>query len=644
MIFYDDLYTFIQYRLNISSLFAVFRFKGVLLMAKKEVLRCFLLGIVVSSCAPRKFNNSATNSKTNPNVGSLYKGPEGSLNEQENLKLWNQFCTDKKQPNTELVRPVPNYENLFVKAAEAKLNIVEPQSFSLYSDIMYHYKSEPPAGKKKETHDFLSYLCGEFRDRATMIQAKLVWVSKISLLPTADDFSYDAKESPWTQLTTRGYLRFINISNQIYTAREELLKGESVFLGQGLNLDKPVPAFSQCEIKYIMKNYVFLKNPKTDNPFPGIKNYETGFKGWSQVCSQEDKDTYLTFRGDSNIKPNSPESNGMIFHARSIASRCTAEKKAKSWDELVKVSTKRHERAKKSAEEFNQPEPQKLSEMGRPLRDEECKEYFEKPFQKRWIQARAGLGTWMLHSNESNAAFENAGYNVTVFPHSEAALRPLDFRYFLNWSDPAQSTSLLQGNLIPGWQDFWLNSDLGITNLALKADANKKNNFLYERLRNAVNRHTNWYAAAFNDGGTLNRDQAYSPFVASSYEMSKSDGFTAPGVTVKMQGDGKKHWMFIFKVKKSNWYTSQDASTFTTPDFEKMWFDERSLGTESLAKEERAWDRLGTAMEDELESVLYLHNIDATATNFDSFMTDKMKKKKLKIDQLNHEEFMSSAN
>ena len=43
-----------------------------------------------------------------------------------------------------------------------------------------------------------------------------------------------------------------------------------------------------------------------------------------------------------------------------------------------------------------------------------------------------------------------------------------------------------------------------------------------------------------------------------------------------------------------------------------MWFDETSFGTTGLAKNEHAWDRLGTAMEGEYDSIVYLHNITKT--------------------------------
>ncbi len=45
-----------------------------------------------------------------------------------------------------------------------------------------------------------------------------------------------------------------------------------------------------------------------------------------------------------------------------------------------------------------------------------------------------------------------------------------------------------------------------------------------------------------------------------------------------------------------------------------MWLDETSLGTTDLAKEEGAFDRLGTALEHEQDSILYLHNICSNGT------------------------------
>ena len=136
----------------------------------------------------------------------------------------------------------------------------------------------------------------------------------------------------------------------------------------------------------------------------------------------------------------------------------------------------------------------------------------------------------------------------------------------------------------------------------------------FERLRDSVNRHTDWYASGYDDGSTPLREQAYSPFVASSYEMSASDAFTAPGATVKSPADGCKHWMFVFKLKKDKWYNAQSIVEKKPIDFNYHWLDETSLGTNYLADSEHAFDRLGTALEGEMDVILYLHNITVGGT------------------------------
>ena len=92
--------------------------------------------------------------------------------------------------------------------------------------------------------------------------------------------------------------------------------------------------------------------------------------------------------------------------------------------------------------------------------------------------------------------------------------------------------------------------------------------------------------------------------------MSASDAFTAPGTTVNAPADGCKHWMFVFKLKKSQWYNTLTIKSKTPVDFNTNWFDETSLGTNGLADSERALDRLGTALEGEMDSILYLHKLN----------------------------------
>ena len=306
----------------------------------------------------------------------------------------------------------------------------------------------------------------------------------------------------------------------------------------------------------------------------------------SGKCSTDDLVDYYDFRGDSNFKPNSPESNGMIWYTLYVASNCRNLKSA----------------AAPSA-----------SAQGKPtmVDDEVCRSYFERPFSTRWNAARAGLATWMLYDKKHSEKFaDDSHQQVVVYPHKFTSpdwQRPFSYGF-------AQGGEQLNKYIVSG-QNAMQANDL-LFNSAAGMGTSKGAEFAYQRLRDAVNRHTNWYKSAWDDqlGGAKSfRDQAYSPLVASSYEMSESDNFTACGITVPCPPDGFKHWMFVFRVKGGNWYTTKSLAENKPIDFAKMWFDETSFGTTGLAKKERAWDRLGTAMEDELEggAILYLHNITA---------------------------------
>ena len=179
----------------------------------------------------------------------------------------------------------------------------------------------------------------------------------------------------------------------------------------------------------------------------------------------------------------------------------------------------------------------------------------------------------------------------------------------------------LQGQFLDEWesnyQQYWTQADIGANDVFGIGTANVDLKLAFERLRDTVNRHTDWYASGYDDtfGVDPNKqigrkfEAFYSPYVASSYEMSESDQFAQPGVTVKAPIDDRKHMMFVFKVHKDNWYNTDSLKEGKKVDFEKHWIDETTFGTNYLANKERAWDKLGTALEGEFETIIYLHNL-----------------------------------
>lgn len=541
-----------------------------------------LLLLTLAACKTPGDINSGSSLRDDESESALanppYAGPPvpGELE----TNVWGQYCVGEQSDPGSI--PGPNYATADVQNAAKVLSSMAENSFFLYSQINFHYKNTQitrPANVTKTAHEFLVYLCGEFRDRPSMIEAKIRWVNRTNYLPTKLQPQIDPSKEIWSQIVASSYGPYLKLSNAYYNAKQAAITTKHTF-GTIAGVDKAVSGLTVCETKFMFGEYVDENKP-WDNLAAFTQKYEA-FKG--EKCTQADLDYYYDFRGDSNMKPNSPESNGMIWHSISVALQCSSTTKART-----------------TPKTFPGGIVQKIV-----LTDADCADYFKNPFMSRWNAARAGLGAWMLHSNATLNTFSDTQDTVTVVPAwgTSTARRPHSFKTFSG-----------DGAFVPGWQGQWANANIGMESLLTQENPSVDiKEQIYVRLRDAVDRHTDWYASGYDDMMNQKRErtQAYSPFVASSYEMSKSDMFTAPGFTVQSSdpnAQAYKHYMYIFKIHKDKWYTTTSLAEGKPLDFDSMWFDETSFGTTQLAKDERAWDRLATPLESELDSILYLHNI-----------------------------------
>ncbi len=677
--------------------------------------------------------------------------PPVTTTPQQDEAIWKEYCGSVPRNSTQT--PMPNYSSAKIKSVVKTLTMISPFSYYFYSGPMYAYglkvgkeQTAVPANfpnvpeiynGKKNAHAFLTILCGEFRDRPSLIEAKINWVRKLYTMPVTAQKPIKVKEDLWPQVSAQSYRPYITNTRAIFAAKQHFLRqtNQSALIGNTnkakYDEDEPVQPFSVCETKFIFKRYVeqnavfggpmdfdavgatqagggrnvAAEGESTDAalqaciagggtpefcasqpsagvaampimpPGPDIEVGDGEFEGeeenfeqtkqtatkmgqpllmylkqygkFKKQCPKADLDYFYDFRGDSNFKPNSPESNGMIWYSSTITSACMR----KDGKFVLKDKVKDRFAADPDI----------------------CEKYFKEPFKYRWSAARAGLATWMMHDQQYDQTFAESNENVTVYPHLDPMTKPFGYKMVvrdeplypfystiekneqgqvIGWDDDGKQKVLEGDELakalageeqaikeyndykanweakqankpkdevlfswIPKFADnhaeFWKRKDLGFNDVvgfnATGKSANKE--LAFERIRDSVNRHTDWYASAYDDGSGTLRDQAYSPFVASSYEMSASDGFTAPGVTVSSPSDGCKHWMFVFKLKKDQWYNTQSIRSKVPFDFNHHWFDETSLGTNGLANSEHALDRLGTALEGEMDSILYLHTI-----------------------------------
>ncbi len=525
-----------------------------------------------------------------------YAGPAGGLSPEENKQIWNQYC----EGYDDLSRaPGINWSNGQIMKAARVISKLSDYSLYYYSGPMGVYglnkSTQVPADAANaatqagfeitpNAYKFLVQLCGEFRDRASLVDEKLRWVADtLYLLPVTEQATLKGKDvknvNIWSKVSAHSYQPYLQFSIKLFRAKEALVRSSGTAVMGKYNEQLPVPGQLVCETKYIFSSYISRKRT-----FTTLADYDKGYKTFAKSgCTSQDRDYYYDFRGDSNFKPYSPESNGMIWYISSLSRNCAAPNKAKA----------------------------AAKEKGW-ITDAQCEAYYRNPFTTRYAAARAGLSAWLFRDQNLDATFGDEDSSVYIHPHYEATSKPFTFS-FGNSADKYAfprgfigdwATSVAQGAL------YGL-SDIGYDSVVDFASENKNYNIelTYERLRDAVNRHTDWYDSGFDDGMGLMRDQAYSPFVASSYEMSASDAFTAPGTTVQSPSDGRKHWMFVFKIHKDNWYNTSNIIDAEPVDFDRHWFDETSLGTNHLADHERAWDRLGSPLEKEYDSIIYLHNI-----------------------------------
>jgi len=610
--------------------------------------------------------------------------PAGANPEQ----IWADYCGGSR--NSADI-PTPNYKNRDVLNAVKKLAMVSPYSFYFYSGPLYTYNLKNgkelvdvpvnfPADIKevkngrKNANAFLTLLCGEFRDRPTLIKEKIRWVNRMYTLPTTPQATINIRHELWSQVSAHSYRGYIENSAAIFRAKEREARKYDVKLGK-YNEDTPIEPFTVCETKFIFKKYVETnskfgvrssagKNAHEEEYYEEEEMDEHGAVGQSNLnnkrkvaqatnsalaayrkeynkfkarCNREDLDYIYDFRGDSNFKPNSPESNGMIWYSSTITNNCTRNKDGQY---VLKTAA-----------------------VGKVADPDMCRKYATNPFSYRWSAARAGLATWMLRDQKHDQTFSAEGESVYIVPSLTPEAGPFGFKMpvkdefygeelyqndkgeYIKWDDKTgdeivmtseqvtehnakqeqlkaefevrkASANSVYTDFVKSWEAqkdvFWKRPDLGFNSLTGLGSKNVDKGFAYERIRDAVNRHTDWYASGYDDGSDKLRDQAYSPFVASSYEMSASDGFTAPGVTVQSPADGCKHWMFVFKLKKDQWYNTHSVQNKVPVNFNYHWFDETSFGTNGLADSEHAFDRLGTTLEGETDVILYLHKLNTS--------------------------------
>ena len=615
-------------------------------------------------------------------TSTLVENPQGSLS-------WNELCNATSVEQNSADIPYPNYKNVEILKAVDKLNYISTaqeansDTFWLYSDIEKVYNLCTGSKKKnntcpeinvdgliihQNTHNFLTILCGEFRDNVTLLEAKLKWVQNINIVKNQKQ-TYDSRKGVWEQLTGSGYNDLLRISVDLYIIKQSLLGDNGVYYK---TIDQhSVDALTTCEYRYILKQFI-SKGKLIGYANNDFIEYENGLKKFfnTNECSEDEKTHYNEFRGDGNFKPQSLESNAFIWNTRIFSQNCKTTKQANP---------------------------------GSVLTNEQCENYFKHPFRSRYNLAKEGMYRLFFYPRKLDPIMERSSTEIVFMTedlnkdgiadmivldtNKEAGEKVAELReqisslkkegqhgianvyakvmHFATLKaglavaqiDPTYKKVLEQSyisalqiarELKDKWQvkvdkegldhfkedieviDYFLNlKDFdGIVfvtetehNLEKSLDSLDKGfydvfpsqNDAWERIATVLDRHTDWYKIDMLYLGYGFYQPTYSPWVASSYYINKSDTFTKPGYAMGLAGDGHKHWMFVQSVKINKWYRASDMNgSWKKNSFDLLntWFDETTFSRTGLGAQEQGWDRFGSVTSDELGANLWLYEIN----------------------------------
>src|SRR5688572_1955526 len=114
--------------------------------------------------------------------------------------------------------PRPNYDNLLVKKVASKLSRIKASGFFHYR-IEHNYKVRG----QSDVERFLVQLCGEYRDRPSMIDAKLKWLGSMSAPLPKKQGPIDPDQELWPQVTAFSYGPWLELSNALWLAKRNAI-------------------------------------------------------------------------------------------------------------------------------------------------------------------------------------------------------------------------------------------------------------------------------------------------------------------------------------------------------------------------------------------------------------------------------------
>lgn len=475
--------------------------------------------------------------------------------------------------------------------------------------------------KAVAARNFIRVLCGEHRDDAATFEHKLRMIAAadpeyraaegLPAVPRVDEPAHvyaragemealDLEGNLFAQITFTAYERLLVLMRGMHGYRQSRRRGQLDGWHYGFRddqhvsnrVDRSVPPVTHCEMKFLFERYLGPSSPLAQEQWGGLQcdpqcaaDAVAAYDQYRQAsCTPADFETMYDFRGHKVLQPLWFDSNAFVWASQRAG--------------VVSNATRRT--------------------AGDPS-------YYLHPFASRYESGRRGLGTFLLypevhHRRLITASEQGGGKIMYVTDQDSDGDHLADYLLFdANGcgdpgpvdEDPATNCNMVRwvtaatttptARHASAWSPAWYGEpDLGFLRTFASFDTRMA------RINQALDRHTNWGPTGLYMPGApvqlVEQGQVaserpgflsnYSPFVATSYDVSASDTFARGNYrsTHTFERDHTK-WMFVIRFRASDYYSEVDLKNGKPLDFDRHYLNETSLSNDFYR--ERGLDRFG---------------------------------------------------
>ena len=488
-----------------------------------------------------------------------------------------------------LGRATANYSDPLVRSAREALAATKDfQSLSVSKERLSLAGGK--SGRMED--DFLRVLCSEYRDNEPQLRGLLESYRDIYVVRNGEQ-KYNRSLPLWSQLTAEGYREIVFLMKNLASFR---------LAAQSAQIAPSLPPLSVCETKYIFRDY--LASYRQILTVDDFHSYERGREQFvknalaSGECTNDDLETVYFFRGDGAISPTFLEPRAMYSRSALYSSECSPPSGTEALPAGDCADYLRNPFAKRI--QFEKEALKSLPELSRQLRTTPSAlsplVFFtadtdgDDAADVLYLDSDTPFG---VRLRRTTRALVGATENST---ENQDWLRP-SLLSLLKEGLETRPESGLVSLKTTDWDGIQRNATpwvVSLFKLMVDRHVHSESSHFISLEKNFISlRHTPWTEAF--------------PYIHFSHPN------TFAGFDTKRLRWPRMHWISVYRVNRRLLYSAEQVASGLPVDFKQNWFDSAALDPQTAATVDHKWLQSGYTALEELETLLWLGNVEATS-------------------------------